>query len=1389
MANSIELLNERLKNEYSTQYPLVIDKKSFYPHGAELTAFEKNEKLTESAVAGVGYQLGGSAGPTKVDPFRQSMGRIWTFRTPYDFEVVPFDVLYAGMEQKKDLTFYLDANKLWYFEDDTLDEAYAISYEKNEQSLPISFINEDNTHIYGLAFDIDDVSDDWYEFFGEKNAYHDSIDLKRKASRMTFEFDKDDILQNRLTMLSMITDIQKKNQDIAYGNLAPDTESDAPNITDFNTLKGEIEEKKANIQALETALANIGIQEGKTVTVATVKQYKEGWSGSSLQQKMDDYKKIRNSLLGDPDTQSTAAELGITTNQLFVKTYSSDGGQSFKTDIITSSDGFFAPTALLDLVSSLYADYNLSPNKSEYPSGADGFTLTKFANWITGKRIHAFAHAIDIEAKQPEILALEEELAEYNDELQQTLMQESAFLTFLPPQGDSEYLEDYNFEAVISKKNLPLNTEGGLYNYDTYNDLPNWQEYNNQDASPVTEIFKNIWAGYALTAVNRGVDDAQMDRFYDIANLSYAYDPRLMYRDAAFMMQLPMSPRAMEIVNTPNKNELFVDIKSVYNYYSKSYEEGTKQKTVFAHTGQSHEFTERSIGTIYEVALEEDPDGSPKESKLNSLSGLPTRFNFEKYGHYLLNCKYSPDLDGPYAAKNFNIILDQNSTRFLDKYDSVKTQFPFYVNLEFKCDNNKEFATLFNQTGIIFDLMQTWISNFFPVGGNTSPRDTNQVLPSKETPISRYTVSGDNAGSKYYDPLDSNQKYRKLIPEDDPSVGIGPDRTAEICRREIYKINEKKDFYRIVENPKKGISDFPGMADDAYLSDIGGIGSIKETPGAYNCREFDLNKWVEGYVKAFANSDGFSNWFQDVMQLTQKDFKFFSDDEEVRQGLDSSALPQDDLEKTIQTIVFLGKYRQLVDKNFRDYKEILSGKLAHSEVLFYRVQKVAIDPYGTPLEDGFVQNFWLVKPNFKENENNSDIIRYIDTQVRYEQNYEYTIYAYQLVVGTRYGFHFANNYENITYPPALTYASKVADFGKNKGYTGYEPAIGEYLYTGTGPSNHENNLFYKSLNPNSNSRIGMFDVICEPDVKLVEMPYYKKAVVVNDAASTAPEVDIIPLRGQDNQIKINFYPSSVGVELEPLFINSENSELEKYDRIRKSQDRDLLTMEFAELGLLKTMGVQFMEEMPATFPPVAYVEPKLMFQSDDFATHYEIYRFDEPPTTALEIQNNLLLTVDALHSSSYTDTIEQNKKYYYMFRSIDAHGNPSYPSPFYQVEMVENSGAVYPVISIYNPEPEEVGLKRKSFKNRLKIDAAAMQSVFDTENSGFNDFTVAGGGPSHKIVLGKKSKKLFSEADSTSHKKFKFRVKSRHTGKIIDLNVVFKLRTVEPEGIVSCEEG
>ena len=34
----------------------------------------------------------------------------------------------------------------------------------------------------------------------------------------------------------------------------------------------------------------------------------------------------------------------------------------------------------------------------------------------------------------------------------------------------------------------------------------------------------------------------------------------------------------------------------------------------------------------------------------------------------------------------------------------------------------------------------------------------------------------------------------------------------------------------------------------------------------------------------------------------------------------------------------------------------------------------------------------------------------------------------------------------------------------------------------------------------------------------------QKRTIVHDAASLAPEVDIVPLKGKNNDLKINFYP-------------------------------------------------------------------------------------------------------------------------------------------------------------------------------------------------------------------------------------------------------------------------
>ena len=50
-------LDDRLKNEYSTQYILVIGENSFYPDAASINQDENDEKISESAVVGLDYMI------------------------------------------------------------------------------------------------------------------------------------------------------------------------------------------------------------------------------------------------------------------------------------------------------------------------------------------------------------------------------------------------------------------------------------------------------------------------------------------------------------------------------------------------------------------------------------------------------------------------------------------------------------------------------------------------------------------------------------------------------------------------------------------------------------------------------------------------------------------------------------------------------------------------------------------------------------------------------------------------------------------------------------------------------------------------------------------------------------------------------------------------------------------------------------------------------------------------------------------------------------------------------------------------------------------------------------------------------------------------------------
>lgn len=165
---------------------------------------------------------------------------------------------------------------------------------------------------------------------------------------------------------------------------------------------------------------------------------------------------------------------------------------------------------------------------------------------------------------------------------------------------------------------------------------------------------------------------------------------------------------------------------------------------------------------------------------------------------------------------------------------------------------------------------------------------------------------------------------------------------------------------------------------------------------------------------------------------------------------------------------------------------------------------------------------------------------------------------------------------------------------------------------------------------------------------------------------------------------------------------------------------------------------------------------KLFFETDDFITSVQVFRTTTIPTTYADFRNSLYLTLDlnSLTATSFIDTIIPNQKYYYTFRSLDVHNNISNPSSVFEVEIIDNDGAVYPVIrTIPLVNNKEVYDTTKSFRKYISIVPSITQTAFiPNENN---------------------TQVTFGEQQDLWDQKFKLRFTSKKTGKSFDLNLTF----------------
>ena len=219
------------------------------------------------------------------------------------------------------------------------------------------------------------------------------------------------------------------------------------------------------------------------------------------------------------------------------------------------------------------------------------------------------------------------------------------------------------------------------------------------------------------------------------------------------------------------------------------------------------------------------------------------------------------------------------------------------------------------------------------------------------------------------------------------------------------------------------------------------------------------------------------SWLQSYLNGTPEEVNENFDLVATLLGIDPAASQQSEecsaFANTLKSLILSGKITNIINENFRSYQEMIEGKEAYNETIVYEIKKVVTN--GT----NDLQRIFI--PNTEE----LDLLQYIDTQLKYDKEYKYEIYAHQLIVGTKY------QYSNFNYQTQEIKAN--------------------------------------------------FSVQYQPSLQIARIPIFSQTARVLDNAPVFPNVEIIPFKGVNNRLLINLDANTGDYELQPIVITEEDS--------------------------------------------------------------------------------------------------------------------------------------------------------------------------------------------------------------------------------------------------------
>ena len=183
------------------------------------------------------------------------------------------------------------------------------------------------------------------------------------------------------------------------------------------------------------------------------------------------------------------------------------------------------------------------------------------------------------------------------------------------------------------------------------------------------------------------------------------------------------------------------------------------------------------------------------------------------------------------------------------------------------------------------------------------------------------------------------------------------------------------------------------------------------------------------------------------------------------------------------------------------------------------------------------------------------------------------------------------------------------------------------------------------------------------------------------------------------------------------------------------------------------------------------VTKKVRFSHNNERLMVQAFRLEKKPKSIIDFRDGSIQVIGRSIQDFYfnptnlifEDNVFPNKKYYYTFRTLSMTGLVSNPSGVYEVELIkdsdESSLLIEPVVL-----DKDLTSSFMKFRNLLQVRPAPRHTILTpVDTTG-----VTTRSPLDDYRLGNTNNPIWG-------RKFKFRIRSNDSGKIIDLNIDFSL--------------